>query len=149
MGTSFNIDLRVPVAPLHLDPGAHVTFTGALHSSFDGAEIDAATTTWPGSAPGGASVDALGLVDFDAGGLRVVARDPTTHVVDAVATGDVGRACAAAHVASPASSFARGPKRRAGSSRSRSGFVRWSGVFVSRARRSPRSKRCTRGLTYP
>ena len=101
MGPSFDLDLHGATTPVSLGPGDHLTLKGSFHSSFDGSEVDAATTIWPGSAPGGPSVDAGGLVDFDAGGLRVISRDPVTHVVEAVATGAEGRACRAAHLASP------------------------------------------------
>jgi len=79
---------------LALSPGDEVHLKGAFVSKFDGSTVDAATTTWPADTPGGASVDAKGIVDFEAGGLRVTSRDPKTHEVVAVATGKDAPACA-------------------------------------------------------
>lgn len=89
--------------PIHIDlePGGTVTFSGSFHSKYDGADVDAATTTWTGEAPGGASVDTGGLVDLEGGGLYVSSRDAVKHEVVAVSTGKEGAACKAAHVASP------------------------------------------------
>lgn len=89
--------------PLHVDlePGATITFNGSYHSTYDGADVDAATTTWSSGAPGGASVDAGGLVDLEGGGFHLTSRDPVKHEVIAVSTGKEGSACKAAHVASP------------------------------------------------
>ena len=88
---------------MHVDaePGTKIVFHGAYHSSFDGADIDAATTTWPEGAPGGASVDPGGLLDLAGGGFHLLARDTTTHEVTVIATGKAAPACAAAGVASP------------------------------------------------
>lgn len=89
--------------PLHVDlePGASITFKGSYHSKYDGADVDAASTTWPSDAPGGASIDTGGLVDIEGGGLQLTSRDPVKHEVIAVSTGKEGAACKAAHVASP------------------------------------------------
>lgn len=89
------------VTPIDVEPGGEIVLRGSFHSRFDGSDVDAATTTWPDGAPGGASVDAGGLVDFEAGGLHMTARDPKTHVVKAISTGEPGPACEAAGVASP------------------------------------------------
>jgi hypothetical protein len=87
--------------PVNVAPGGELILKGAVYSTHDGATIDAATTTWPSGAPGGASVDAGGLVDFAAGGLHMTSRDPATHEVHAIATGEAGATCAQAGVASP------------------------------------------------
>ena len=96
--------------PIHLDraaehvdvePGTEVILRGVYHSTFDGSEIDAATTIWPEGAPGGSSIDAGGLIDLAGGGFHLKARDPKTHEVVAVATGKAAPACEAAHVAAP------------------------------------------------
>ena len=98
---SFPISLNGP--PLHVEvtPGGEIILRGSFHSTHDGSTVDAATTQWPAEAPGGASVDSGGLVDFEAGGFHMTSRDPKTHEVHAIATGDVGQACAATGVASP------------------------------------------------
>ena len=98
---------RIPIgldAPaLHVDvrPSGEIVISGSYKSTFDGSEIDAATTTWPAGAPGGQSVDAGGLIDFAGGGFHVTSRDPATHIVHAVATDKPAPACAAAGVAAP------------------------------------------------
>ncbi|HTJ83184.1 MAG TPA: hypothetical protein VL400_15805 [Polyangiaceae bacterium] len=91
---TFNLRLDRFAEHVALKPGQELTLRGAYVSKFDGSTVDAATTTWPADAPGGASVDAKGLVDFEAGGLRVTSRDPKTHEVVAVATGKEAPACA-------------------------------------------------------
>lgn len=95
--------IQLDAAPLHVDvaPGAEIILRGSLHSSYDGSTVDAATTTWPKEAPGGASVDPSGLVDFEAGGFHLTSRDPVTHEVHAIATGQGGEACALLHSAAP------------------------------------------------
>lgn len=95
------IRLDRPAQPIDVKPGGEVILSGSFRSKFDGSEIDAATTTWPDGSPGGASVDAGGLVDFEAGGLHMTSRDPATHVVKAISTGEPGAACQAAGVSSP------------------------------------------------
>ncbi|WP_437288112.1 hypothetical protein [Sorangium sp. So ce406] len=87
----------------HVDvaPGGEIVLRGKLVCSTDGSVIDAATTTWPAGAPGGASVDSGGLVDFAQGGFHVMSRDPATHEVRAIATGDPAPACALAGVEAP------------------------------------------------
>ncbi|MFT3774142.1 MAG: hypothetical protein QM820_52925 [Minicystis sp.] len=87
--------------PVAVEPGGEIVLRGAYHSKHDGSIVDAATTTWPAEAPGGASVDAGGLVDFEAGGFHMTSRDPVTHEVHAVAKGEPGLACSALGVASP------------------------------------------------
>jgi hypothetical protein len=87
--------------PVNVQPGGEIVLRGSFQSTHDGSVIDAATTTWPGSAPGGASVDARGLVDFEAGGFHMTARDPVKHEVRAVATGEDAPACSALGVQSP------------------------------------------------
>lgn len=87
----------------HVDvpPGGEIVLRGKLVCSTDGSIIDAATTTWPAGAPGGGSVDSGGLVDFAQGGFHVTSRDPATHEVRAIATGDPAPACALAGVEAP------------------------------------------------
>lgn len=89
--------------PLHLDvqPGTEIVLRGMYESTFDGTHIDAVTTTWPKEAPGGASVVPSGLVDLEAGGFHMTSRDPVTHEVHAVYTGQGGEVCAALHSAAP------------------------------------------------
>jgi MYXO-CTERM domain-containing protein len=97
--------LTVPLdqPALHVDvaPGGEIILRGAYQSKFDGSTVDAAATTWPATAPGGASVDAGGLIDFEGGGFHVTSRDPLRHEVHAVATGDAAAACSALRVAAP------------------------------------------------
>ncbi len=97
-------ELKLPLdelaVPLDLLPGAEVKFSGSVRTQ-DGATIDAATTQWPGGEDGPAGVDAGGLIDFAAGGLKLVSRDPETHEVVAVVTGEPGPVCKALRVGSP------------------------------------------------
>ena len=89
------------VQPVNVEPGGEIVLRGSFTSIHDGSTIDAATTQWPADAPGGASVDARGLIDFEAGGFHMTSRDPKTHEVHAVATGEPGAGCNLAQVASP------------------------------------------------
>ena len=82
-------------------PGEEIILRGSFYSKHDGATIDAATTAWPAEAPGGASVDSGGLIDFAGGGFHVTSRNPATHEVHAVATGDPAPLCAQAGVQAP------------------------------------------------
>ncbi|AUX27857.1 hypothetical protein SOCEGT47_084550 [Sorangium cellulosum] len=95
--------LRRDQAAQHVDvpPGGEIVLRGKLVCSTDGSIVDAATTTWPAGAPGGASVDSGGLVDFAQGGFHVTRRDPEAHEVHAVATGGPAPACALAGVEAP------------------------------------------------
>jgi hypothetical protein len=93
--------LDVPALPVQVEPGGEIVLKGAYHSKHDGSIIDAATTSWPAGAPGGPSIDAGGLFDFEAGGFHMTSRDPVTHEVHAVAKSEPGQACAALGVASP------------------------------------------------
>ena len=103
MPAAASIPLRFDQPAIHVEvePGGEIVLRGALHSKHDGSIVDAATTTWPPEAPGGASVDAGGLVDFEAGGFHMTSRDPVSHEVHAVATTKGGQACAALGVMSP------------------------------------------------
>lgn len=89
--------------PLHVDvqPGAEIVLKGSYYSAYDGTHIDAATTTWPKEAPGGAGVVPSGMVDLEAGGFHLTSRDPVSHEVHAVYTGKGGDVCAALHSAAP------------------------------------------------
>ncbi len=95
------IDLDRLASHVPVEPGGEIRLKGSFHSTFDGAEIDAATTTWPEGTPGGASVDPGGLIDFKAGGFHVTSRDPKTHEVVAIATGDPAPVCAKLGVKAP------------------------------------------------
>ena len=64
------------VQPVNVEPGGEIILRGSFTSAHDGTTIDAATTQWPAGAPGGASVDAGGLIDFEAGGFHMTSRDP-------------------------------------------------------------------------
>lgn len=103
MNDSLLLNLPLDRPALHLDvaPGGAILLRGSFSSKFDGSVVDAATTSWPAGAPGGASIDAGGLIDFEGGGFHVTSRDPVRHEVHAVATGEGGAACAALQVASP------------------------------------------------
>lgn len=96
-----NVSLARPALHVDVTPGGEIILRGSFSSKFDGSVVDAATTTWPAGTPGGASIDAGGLIDFEAGGFHVTSRDPVRHEVHAVATGDVGAACSALQVRSP------------------------------------------------
>lgn len=95
------INLNVPVQPINAAPGTEIVIRGSLTSTYDGSIIGPVTTTWPKEAPGGASVDPVGLFDLDGGGLHLRSRDLEKHEVHAVVTDKAGEACAAAGVSSP------------------------------------------------
>ncbi|APR84242.1 Hypothetical protein A7982_09591 [Minicystis rosea] len=98
---SIKVALDRLAVPVVVEPGGEIVLRGAYHSKHDGSIVDAATTTWPAEAPGGASVDAGGLIDLEAGGFHMTSRDPVTHEVHAVAKSEPGQACAALGVSSP------------------------------------------------
>jgi hypothetical protein len=100
-GTSITLSLARPATHLPVEPGTTITVRGSLVSSHDGTVLTADSTSYPADAPGGASVAAGGLVDFAAGGFHVVARDPATGVVKAVATADDAPVCEALGVSEP------------------------------------------------
>src|SRR6185437_8760031 len=95
------LPLDLPAIHVDVEPGGEIVLKGAFHSKHDGSIVDAATTTWPPEAPGGASVDTGGLVDFEAGGFHVTSRDPVKHEVHAVVKSEGGEACAALGVTAP------------------------------------------------
>ncbi len=95
------VPLDKPALPVDVAPGTEIVLRGFYTSRHDGSVIDAATTTWPKEAPGGASVDAGGFIDLEAGGFHLVSRDIAKHEVHAVATGKPGEACALAGVSAP------------------------------------------------
>lgn len=101
MSDNVKIPLDRPVLPLTLSPGDEIVVRGELYSTFDGSRIDARATSWPSEAPGGASVDHGGFVDFSGGGLRVESYDAKTHEVHARVLETPGEACSALGVASP------------------------------------------------
>lgn len=69
--TPLSLDRPLPV---DVRPGGKIIVTGSCYLSHDGSEIGPATTHWPKEAPGGESVDPIGLVDADASGLSLVSR---------------------------------------------------------------------------
>lgn len=101
MPTTIKIDPRSLATHVDVGPGGELILRGSFLSTHDGSTIDAATTSWPREAPGGASVDAGGLLDLQAGGFHVTSRDPVTHEVHAVLSGDAAPACAVLGVAAP------------------------------------------------
>lgn len=99
MPARLDLPLDRPALPLEAAPGAKVVVRGALRSAHDGSTLDAIKTE---AAPGGPPpADPGGLVDFRAGGLRVVEVGPGPHEVSAVVTGEPGAACQALGLASP------------------------------------------------
>ncbi|HVK63652.1 MAG TPA: hypothetical protein VM694_04220 [Polyangium sp.] len=102
---SDSIVLRVPLdqPAVHVDvaAGQTITLRGFYTSKHDGSILDAATTTWPKEAPGGASVDPVGLVEVEAGGFHLTKRSVDTHEAELLATGSGAEACAAAGVQAP------------------------------------------------
>ncbi|MFO0592241.1 MAG: hypothetical protein U0441_32150 [Polyangiaceae bacterium] len=95
------VALDQPATHVDVRPGGEVILTGSYYSTHDGSVLDAATTTWPKEAPGGESIDAQGLFDLGLGGFRVASRDPQTHTVHLLATGDAAPGCSAAGVTAP------------------------------------------------
>jgi hypothetical protein len=89
------LSLTQPALPVDVSPGGEIILRGSFISTRDGSIVDAATTTWPQEAPGGGSIDAGGLIDFEAGGFHVTSRDVAKHEVHAIAVGDSGPVCAA------------------------------------------------------
>ena len=83
------------VQPLDLEPGGELTLKGAVHSHHDGALLDGLNTRM------GNRIVPGGLVDAEAGGLRVVWQDPEQHEYRMVAMGLPGPACREAEVPSP------------------------------------------------
>lgn len=99
--TTITIDPKIPIQKFDAKPGTEIIIHGSFSSSHDGTIIDAVTTTWPKEAPGGASVDPVGIVDLEGGGLHMTSRDITKHEVHAIVTDKPGEACAAAGMQSP------------------------------------------------
>lgn len=97
------VPVLLDATAVHVDvrPGGEVILTGHYYSTHDGSILDAATTTWPPTAPGGDSVDAKGVFDLGLGGFHLVSRDATTHEVHVRATGEAAPGCSAAGVAAP------------------------------------------------
>src|SRR5262245_59680311 len=104
--------LNRPAIAVDVTPGGEIILRGSYQSTHDGSIVDAAVTTWPADAPGGASVDAGGLIDFEAGGFHLTSRNIATHEVHAVATGGPAPACAAFGVASPCLALRVEPQAR-------------------------------------
>lgn len=96
-----HLNPRTPALHVDVRPGGEIIVRGSFYLPTDGSTIDAAATTWPENAPGGASVDSGGLIDFAAGGFRVTSRDLKSHEVHAIATGDPAPLCDALRVSAP------------------------------------------------
>ncbi|MFO0659882.1 MAG: hypothetical protein U0165_08640 [Polyangiaceae bacterium] len=103
MSSPVPVPLDRVVIPLpQAKAGTEIVLKGSVYSTFDGSTIDAATTSWPDGAPGGASVQAGGLVDTgEATGLHLVSRDISNHEVHLVTTGNPAPACEALGVHGP------------------------------------------------
>lgn len=99
--TIIKVDPKVPIQHIDAKPGTEIILRGSFTSQHDGSTMDAATTTWPKEAPGGARVDPIGFIDFEPGGLHMTSRDPATHEVHAIVKDQAGEACGLAGVASP------------------------------------------------
>ncbi len=95
------VPLDKPAVHVEVAPGKTITLRGFYTSKHDGSVIDAATTTWPKEAPGGASVDAGGILEVESGGFHLSKRDVDKHEFELVATGSGAETCAAAGVAAP------------------------------------------------
>src|SRR5262249_30547102 len=89
------LSLSQPALPVDVPQGGEIILRGFFTSTRDGSIVDAATTTWPQDTPGGGSIDAGGLIDFEAGGFHITSRDVAKHEVHAIAVGDTGPMCAA------------------------------------------------------
>lgn len=109
---TLQVTVDKPAVAVSVEPGREIVLKGAFHSTHDGSIVDAASTTWPEGAPGGASIDAGGLVDFAGGGFHVTKLDPVSHEVRAVATGDPAPACELAGVSSPCLALRLEPQAR-------------------------------------
>jgi hypothetical protein len=99
MAQTVKLSLDQLVQHINVPPGGEIVLRGRHFCDRDASVIDAVTTTWP--AESGASIDPGGLVDLESGGFHMTRRDPVTHEVHAVATGDTSPACATAGVQSP------------------------------------------------
>jgi len=95
------VPLDKPAVHVDVAAGKTITLRGFYTSKHDGTILDAATTTWPKEAPGGASVDPVGLIEVESGGFHLSKRNVDTHEVELVATGSGAEACAAAGVEAP------------------------------------------------
>lgn len=114
MADPLTFPLRLDQAAQHVDvsPGGEIIFKGSFHSARDGSIVDAATTTWPADAPGGGSIDTGGILDLAGGGWHVTSRDPVSHEVHAIATGEEAPACAASGVQAPCLALRTLPQAR-------------------------------------
>jgi Skp family chaperone for outer membrane proteins len=99
--TTIQINLDQPIIAIPVSPGTEVILKGSFISSHDGSVIDGATTTWPKGSPGGQSVDAGGLFDFQAGGFYLVERNEKTHEIRIKATEASTKVCSAMQIDSP------------------------------------------------
>lgn len=95
------IPLDKPAIHVDAQPGTEIVIRGFYKTRHDGKIIDAATTSWPKDAPGGASVDPIGLINVEAGGMHLSSRDVDKHEVHLDVTGKGGEDCATYGVAAP------------------------------------------------
>lgn len=95
------ITLDKPAIHVDAPPGTDIVLRGFFTTRHDGKVIDAATTSWPKDAPGGASVDPVGFVNLEAGGMHLTSRDRDKHEVHAIVTGKGGEDCGQYGVAAP------------------------------------------------
>lgn len=112
MPQTFSVCLNQPATHVDVEPGGEIILKGSFYSKHDGSTIDAATTSWPQGAPGGASIDSGGLLDLAGGGFRLTSQNPNTHEVHAIATGDPAPACGDFNVAAPCLPLRLLPKAR-------------------------------------
>ncbi len=96
MPASTPISLDSPAIHLDVAPGGEIILRGAYEIAGMGTVIDAATLTAPGAGPVPG-----GMIDFEPGGFHLTSRNPETHEVHLIATGDPAEACAAVGVAAP------------------------------------------------
>jgi hypothetical protein len=90
-----SLDL-LQVQSVAIPPGGTLTVRGAMRSSHDGSVLDAVTTRY-----GDGRVEAGGLVDFEAGGLRLVGQNAEHHEYHFGPVGHQGHGCVVAQLPSP------------------------------------------------
>ncbi len=81
--------VRLPPGAFVLPVAGPVRVLGSLRDRADGSVVDAVTDRRAGASPG------PGLLDWDAGGLRLVRSDENAHAYAFEPTGRTGRACVA------------------------------------------------------
>lgn len=99
---AFPLALDRTAVAVPAEPGTDIVVKGSVYSTHDGTVIDGVTTSWPDTAPGGASTDAHGLVDTGPGtGLRMVSRDIAKHEAHFLVTGENAPRCQALGINGP------------------------------------------------